>query len=426
MFKKTRIKIVASIMTILIVVFAAILALIYGSSYYETMKRNREMLETHAEFFSLEILSSDYKENELGPDIGNLVKGEPKYDLPGKKDFRNKAEYKLSAFYSVVVSEDGSMMVTENGNEVYTNEELLELAREVDAETDRRGTTGSLMYYKADKGSYTLIVFLDNRITRNGISSLLKYTAFGGLIAIIIFFFLSIRLAKMIVRPLEENHRKQKQFISDAGHELKTPISVVSANADLLAREIGENQWLSNIQYENERMGSLVTQLLDLARMEHVTPQMETVNFSHLVSGETLPFESVIYENGLIFHCEIQEKTMVHGNSMQLKQITAILLDNAVKHSDPGGEILLTLKKEHGHAVLSVINDGDEIPEEQQKHLFDRFYRVDEARNGEDKHYGLGLAIAKAIAVGHNGKIRVKCRDGKVEFIFRLPLEKIK
>lgn len=424
MFKKTRIKIVASIMTILIVVFAAILALIYGSSYYETMKRNREMLESHAEFFSLEKLSSDYKENDLGPDIGSLVKGEPKSDLSGKKDFRNKAEYKLSAFYSVVVSDDGSMLVAENGNEVYTDEELLELAREVNTETDTRGTTDSLMYYKADKGSYTLIVFLDNRITRNGISALLKYTAVGGIIAIIVFFFLSVQLARMIVRPLEENHRKQKQFISDAGHELKTPISVVSANADLLAREIGENQWLSNIQYENERMGSLVTQLLDLARMEHVTPQMETVDFSHLVSGETLPFESVMYETGMVLNCEIQEKIMVYGNSMQLKQITAILLDNAVKHSGPGGEILLTLKKEHGHAVLSVINDGDEIPEEQQKHLFDRFYRVDEARNGEDKHYGLGLAIAKAIAVAHNGKIRVKCQDGKVEFIVRFPLGK--
>ena len=188
--------------------------------------------------------------------------------------------------------------------------------------------------------------------------------------------------------------------------------------------EIGENQWLANIQYENERMGSLVTQLLDLARMEHVTPQMETVDFSHLVSGETLPFESVIYENKMVFNCEIRDNIIVHGNPMQLKQVTAILLDNAVKHSAAGGEIWLSLKKEHGRAVLSVINAGDEIPPEQCKHLFDRCYRLDEARNGEDKHYGLGLAIAKVIAVGHHGKIEVKCHDGKVQFIISLPAEK--
>ena len=199
---------------------------------------------------------------------------------------------------------------------------------------------------------------------------------------------------------------------------------MVSANAELLEREIGENQWLSNIQYENERMGALVTQLLDLARMENVAPQMETVDFSHLVSGETLPFESVMYEKGMVFNCDIQDKILVHGNAMQLKQITAILLDNAVKHSTAGGEILLSLKKDHGRAVLSVINDGDEIPAERCKHLFDRFYRMDEARNGEDKHYGLGLAIARAIAAGHHGKIEVKCYGGKVQFTISLPAEK--
>ena len=424
MFKKTRIKIVASIMTILIFVFVAILALIYGSSYQETMKRNREMLESHAEFFSLADLSDNYKENDLGPDIGNLVKGEPKPGMSGKKDIRDKEEYRLSSFYSVVVSQDGSMLVAENRNEIYSNEELLELAGEVNAKTEISGTIGSLMYFKADKGDYTLVAFLDNSLNQKSMSALLKYTLYGGILAIVAFFFLSVYLARMIIRPLEENHIKQKQFISDAGHELKTPISVVSANAELLAREIGENQWLANIQYENERMGALVTQLLDLARMEHVTPQMETVDFSHLVSGETLPFESVMYENGMVLNCDIQERILVHGNSMQLKQITAILLDNAVKHSAAGGEILLTLKKEHGRAILSVFNDGDEIPADKCKHLFDHFYRMDEARNGEDKHYGLGLAIAKAIATGHHGKIEVRCHDGKVQFILSLPTEK--
>lgn len=424
MFKNTRRKIVASIMAILIFVFASILALIYGFSYYETMNRNREMLESHAEFFSLMNFSDNYQENDLGPDIGNLVKGEPRPGISGQKDFRDKDEYRLSFFYSVIISRDGSMLVAENSSEIYSNEKLLEFAWKVNEKSNISGTIGSLLYYKADKGGYTLVTFLDNSLTRKSMSALLKYTLYGGILAIVAFFFLSVYLARMIIRPLEEYHNKQKQFISDAGHELKTPISVVGANAELLAREIGENQWLSNIQYENERMGALVTQLLDLARMEHVTPQMETVDFSHLVRGETLPFESMIYENGLVLNCEIQEQILVHGNSMQLKQITAILLDNAVKHSTAGGEILLTLKKEHGRAILSVINDGDEIPAEQCKHLFDRFYRMDEARNGEDKHYGLGLAIAKAITVGHHGKIEVKCHDGKVRFLISLPVEK--
>ncbi|MEE1219628.1 MAG: HAMP domain-containing sensor histidine kinase, partial [Ruminococcus sp.] len=224
------------------------------------------------------------------------------------------------------------------------------------------------------------------------------------------------------VNPLEESYHKQKQFISDAGHELKTPVSVVSANAELLSREIGDNQWLQNIQYENERMGILVGQLLQLARTENVTSQMEKIDFSRLVAGESLPFESVAFEQGLTLNSNITSNITVEGNSTQLKQVVSILLDNAIRHSKDNGEVYLSLNKEHGLAKLSVINKGDEIPTEQRKQIFERFYRVDTVRNGEDKHYGLGLAIAKAIATSHKGNIEVLCYNGFVEFKVKIPI----
>jgi len=198
---------------------------------------------------------------------------------------------------------------------------------------------------------------------------------------------------------------------------------VVNANAELLSRELGDNQWLQNIQYENERMGMLVGQLLDLARTENVTPQMEHINFSRLVAGEALPFESVAFEKGLTLNSNITNDIGVIGNSTQLKQIVSILLDNAIRHSKGQGEVRLTLTKEHGFAKLSVINKGDEIPEEQREQIFERFYRVDTARNGEDKHYGLGLAIAKAIATSHKGHIEVLCYHGFVEFKVQIPAQ---
>ena len=235
------------------------------------------------------------------------------------------------------------------------------------------------------------------------------------------FFFLSGYLAKRIVNPLEESYQKQKQFISDAGHELKTPISVVSANAELLSREIGDSQWLQNILYENERMGMLVGQLLDLARTENVTAQMEHVDLSHLVDGEVLPFESVAFEKGLVLNSHIENDIGVIGNSTQLKQIVSILIDNAIRHSKGGGEVKLTLTKERSFAKLSVINRGDEIPEGQRNQIFERFYRIDTVRNGEDKHYGLGLAIAKAITTAHKGRIEVHCFNGFVEFNVQIP-----
>ena len=229
-------------------------------------------------------------------------------------------------------------------------------------------------------------------------------------------------LAGRIVKPLEESYERQKQFISDAGHELKTPVAVINVNAELLSREIGENQWISNIQYESERMSALISQLLDLARAEHAKPPMEAVDLSRLVCGETLPFETVAYEKGLMLNCEIDDEIRVSGNSVQLKQLVSILIDNAIRHGEGGREILISLKKGKSHAVLSVANEGPEIPPEQRSHLFERFYRTDSARTGEDNHYGLGLAIAKAITVSHEGSIDLQCGDGNVEFIVKIPL----
>lgn len=152
-----------------------------------------------------------------------------------------------------------------------------------------------------------------------------------------------------------------------------------------------------------------------------MTPQMEYVDFSRLVAGEALPFESVAFEKGLVLSSDIVSDLTVEGNSAQLKQLTSILLDNAIRHSKADGEVRLTLSGGHGTAELSVINSGDEIPAEAREQIFERFYRVDTARNSADGHYGLGLAIAKAIVHAHHGHIEVLCYNGLVEFRASLP-----
>lgn len=205
---------------------------------------------------------------------------------------------------------------------------------------------------------------------------------------------------------------------------MKTPVAVVNANLELLSREIGENPWLANIQYETERMSALILQLLDLARAENVAPPMEVLDLSRLVYGETLPLETVAYENGLELTSAVEEGLFVNGNSVQLKQLTSILIDNAIRHSERGSAVALSLRRERSHAVLSVVNAGPPIPAEAQKQIFERFYRTDPARTGEGQNYGLGLAIAKAVVLAHKGSIDVRCCDGKVEFYARLPIAK--
>jgi len=255
-------------------------------------------------------------------------------------------------------------------------------------------------------------------------STLFRYTLIYGGAAIILIFFLSIFLARKIVNPLEESYQNQKQFISDAGHELKTPIAVINTSAELLSRELGENTWLANIQYENDHMGALVTQMLELAHTENTVPPMERLDFSRLAAGETLPFESIAFEKGLRFVCRITESIHVQGNAAQLRQLISILLDNALHHCTENGEIAFSLYAERNTFFLSVANDGDEIPPESRDKIFERFYRADSARNSEDKRYGLGLAIARAIVTAHHGNIQVQCHDGKVDFTVAIPVLK--
>lgn len=404
-------------MSALVLLFLGTLTVIYVSSYREVSSRNRDMLERYAQLYPLQIRP----ENHLGE--LNQSGTVPALRPDGPR-FEDTPAFQLSTFYSVTVSkDDGSVLAVDNsGRGIYTDEELQEYALQIVESGKSGGMKERLIYAAVDKGSYVLVAFMDNTIIQDSMTTLFRYTLIFGGMAILLLFFAAIFLADRIVRPLEESYRKQKQFISDAGHELKTPVSVVNANAEMLRREIGENLWLNNIQYENTRMGSLVTQLLELARTENVTPEMAEVDFGRIVMGETLPFETIIFEKGAKLQCDVAEELRVVGNTAQLSQLVSILLDNAVRHNTSGGTIQIVLHREKSQAVLSVSNEGTPIPAEQQKHLFDRFYRADEARTGGDNRYGLGLAIAKAIVAAHRGHISVFCHDGLVVFTVAIPI----
>lgn len=406
MFKRSRKKIVAAIMSVLTLLLLGTVAVIYASSYVEMCYDNYQMLQRQSQSYNL----------RLGDLIGLPQRGDdPYFDKPS---------FQLSTFYSVAVSDEGYVLATDTGNrELYDKATLQSYAASILGSGKRNGTMGNLMFLVTTKSGYTLVMFMDNTIVQERMSLLMRNTLIFGGVAMVGLFFLAVYLAKRIVKPLEESYQKQKQFISDAGHELKTPVSVVNTNAEMLRRELGENQWLANIQYENERMGLLVRQLLELARTENVAIQKEVLDLSRLVAGEQLPFESVAFEKGFTLISQIQPGLKINGNGQQLKQLVSIMIDNALEHSDVGGTICVKLWSEHGHGKLQFINDGPQIPPAQREHLFERFYRADEAR-GDDGHFGLGLAIANAIVQGHKGKIFVNCYDGKVEFLVDLPLQK--
>lgn len=431
MFNKSRRKIIVSIMGSLILLFVVTLSVIMFASYREIRQKDSEMLERYVELYRLDSdpnpddqktydQKPDSQRPSDAPEIPEQMQdsGSKKYNPP----IEERSDYKLSTFYSVAIAKDGTVRAVDDGDRsVYEEEELVEIATRLIEQGNKCGTTGNLDYMIRNRPGYTLVAFLDSTVSESSLDTLLKNILIVGGISLVVLFFISLFLSKWIIRPLEENDRKQKQFISDASHELKTPVSVISANSEMLSREIGKNEWLANIQYENERMGALITQLLELSRAESAGFVMEHIDFSRIVTGEAIAFDSLAFERGKTIISDIEDGINISGSRTQLQQLASILLDNALRHST-GTDVVLKLKK-HGHsAVLTVENDADEIPPEKQKHLFDRFYRVDEARNSESGHYGLGLSIAKAVTERHKGSIAVSCHDGKVCFTVVLPL----
>ena len=415
MFKQSRKKIIVSIMGSVILLFAMTLFVIFYVSYRNMRARNIDMMSRHTwrmpdaeERPDKESDPNAREDGELRPDQGRHVE--------------------LLTFYTVVIRTDGTVVHVENEKGIHSDEELIGYAQKLIAKGKWYGEYGTLCCLREQKGTvggdyYDIVVFLDNAVIEDSVKILLRNVLIVGSAAIVVLFFLSLRLSKRIIQPLEDNDKQQRQFISDASHELKTPVAVIDANAELLARELGDNEWLSNTRYENDRMGELVKQLLDLSRAESAELPAETVDLSRVVTGEELAFESLAFDQGKTILSEVGEDIHVTGSETQLAQLVSVLLDNAVRHS-AGKEIGLLLRREGHEAVLEVMNEGEAIPPEKQAHLFDRFYRADEARTGEGQHYGLGLAIAKAVAEKHGGSIGVSCADGKVTFTVTLPAKK--
>ena len=226
-------------------------------------------------------------------------------------------------------------------------------------------------------------------------------------------------LTNWLIRPVEEAFLKQKQFIFDASHELKTPLSVIMTSAECLSKNPKETKWLDNIQSETERMNKLVLDLLNLAKYDNSYENrvLSVIDLSRLVEKSVLTFESLIYDKGLNLKYHIDQDVNFKCVDSEMKQLVEILVDNAIKHAYDKSTITVDLIKKKDEISLVVKNRGDKIPKEEQSKIFERFYRSDNSRNRNENRFGLGLAIAKNIVLSHNGKIYVECKNGYTSFI---------
>ena len=392
MFKRFRIKIIAIIMSVLAILFISILLSIYFVSYQKSIVHTQQVLKKLCRKTGFEMLDNPRRSGE----------------------YFNAARY-----YLVLVGNDQTILkISNNDKSGYSDQELGNLALVFSRKEADSGSVGDLSYVKVMRKKGIYVAFVNNRIQSSYYSTLLYTIFIFGCIGLVLLLIVSIWLSRWLITPVETAFQKQKQFISNASHELKTPIAIISSNADALERETGESKWVDYIRTETTRLNCLVSDLLQLATIDSRSDKdmYKKLNFSELVMSIVLPFESVAFEKQVDLNEQIEDNIYVVGDSIKLGQLLVILIDNALNYSEKGGNITIKLVQHRDKKILTVSNTGEEIPISKQELIFERFYRVDEAHTREDGNYGLGLSIAKAITLSHKGKISVTSKNHMTTF----------
>lgn len=340
------------------------------------------------------------------------------------------------------ILEDTSYVVAEldaNGNlQSILNENAEEISPEametmlaaIIKEGKEKGRYEQFKYLKEEGEENTsYIIFMNSTSLNENIIQLLKVSGMLLLLAIVLFGLLSWYLARTLVKPIKQILEFQKQFISDASHELKTPVTVMNANISVLEREIGENKWLEYIKEEGTRMAHLVNDLLKLSKTEYDSKWQQDnrvlLDISSVVEGAALPFESVAFEKNISFEIHITEYICGMGNKEDIYQVIAILLDNAIKYTVASEKVILTVQKNKDKkysCLIQVKNTGVVLKQEELPRLFERFYKTDKSRYKRDNSYGLGLAIAKALVEKNKGQISVSLKEEENMTIFQVQI----
>lgn len=413
MLRRLKLQFVASCMTLVTAVLAMVFFAVYSATVSNTEKLSREVLERVVT-------------QEIYPGAG-LFRPDLGLDLRG--------DGVLLPYFTVNVwpRQDGLWTAEVTGG-TYADLENTEALRAIVEECLNQhqpiGTVADnhLRYLRVDNGLYEKIAFVDLSMEKAVLRRMMgSYLVIAGL-AFLLLLGVSIFLSRRMIRPVERAWAQQKQFLSDASHELKTPLTVILSNAELLSGAELEGRparWTDNIRTEAQQMKSLVEQMLTLARSDNEvrTAVLTELSLSEVAMDCALAFEPVAFEAGKPLAEDIQEGVTVLGDGEKLRQLISILLDNAIKYGAAGGTITLRLRRNERQARLTVENPGDPIPPEQLKRLFERFYRADESR-GEQTGFGLGLSIGQTIAQEHRGTLRAESDPRSTRFTVTLPLKR--
>lgn len=406
MIKKLRTRFVVVSMLAVIAVLALILGVINYGNYRSVVKSSDEMLE---------LISGNggfvphFSASDVGKPAPNGIVSFP------DGSFGPEAQYE-TRFFSVQFNAGGAVVSTNTGSiAAVSRGNAIELAQAVIESGKTRGFMEVYRYSVTENSEGKLVLFLNRSRELRSMRSFQKTSVGVALIGIAGVFVLILLLSRSAIKPVAESYKKQKRFITDASHELKTPLAIINSCTEVLELNGGENEWTSSIKTQVTRLSKLTNDLVSLTRMDETGDKLIKTDFSlsDAVCEVLEPYKALAESEGKSFSLDCTGNVSLCGNEDAVRKLAVILADNAVKYSDENGSIAVSVKQSGRGAVLRFSNSVDKIAPGSHDELFERFYRADLSRSSEKGGYGIGLSIAKAIVAAHRGKITAKSEDGR-------------
>jgi signal transduction histidine kinase len=403
MIKKLRFRLLLASILALFIVLAVIIGILNGMNFRNVISDSDEVLSILAE------------NNGQFPSSEAPAKTDGHRETDHSRTPRRSAELPYeSRYFSVLFSSDGSVIETNTkGVAAIGKDTAVSYAQQALSGGKDKGMLFYYRFMRSQEENGTRLIFLDCGRQLDSFFSVLRLSIIISLLGLLAVSVLIFIFSSRIVRPISESYEKQRRFITDAGHEIKTPLTIIDADATVLEMDIGENEWLDDIRAQTKRLASLTNDLVFLSRMDEAQAAATMIEFplSDIVMEAAESFQALAKSQDKTFTVDVAPMLSMTGDQKNIRQLLSVLLDNAFKYSPEGGYVSLNAHKTGKGIELSVENSCGHIDKKKLPHLFDRFYRAEESHNSQTGGYGIGLSIAQAIVASHKGKITATATD---------------
>ncbi len=395
MIKKLRARFIWVAMLSVILVLGTIIAAINISNYsrvQESSDRIIAVLEENGGRFPMDFSIKPNEQNGISPETPFSTR-----------------------YFTVLIYEDGRLETNTSNIAGVTDDAAREYARELFASGKAKGMYEDYKYSAVKSGENTMYIFLDCGKDLFFFRNFLQMSIFISLGGLTVIFILVLIFSKISLKPVEEGYRKQKSFITNASHDIKTPLTIIGAQTEVIELEGGESEWTAGIKKQVERLSALTDKLVFLSKMDEdgYRVELKTFSLSDALAEILNAYENLAKEKAFAYAVEIEQNVSYKGNEDMLKQAFALLLDNAMKYTSEQGKIHVSLKKTGRDFALRFHNDCEGLEKGRHEEIFERFYRAESSRNSGLGGHGIGLSVVKAIVNLHKGKISAFSEDGR-------------